>query len=423
MAAEEIRQIISVLTTANDGIDYLDNNGIEGNEYLVDDILEAVSACISHLESVKFYAGRVPDASQVLSLIARLKSESCFGELKLLFDSWFEDIVALLVSDKCYKRPSVHFVQNSVDFEFFNYVEFIKNTSFEGLCQFAFDKLKEIKEQNEALYADLTVNYRGWYFENNVLDGLNGSNNSLLINRMRVLKSRVNDFEWFYGKLCDYRSKNALNAIINNWLTFSVEGITKAGDDIFPANFDLDIIKYQKEEVFVDAGAYIGDTVASFVNTYGHNYKRIYTYEISRETFDVLTKNLASLKNVVNNWKGVSDKYGELYLNGVAGPFHGNKLGNEGLYKVEIVPLDEDIKEEITFLKIDVEGVDKEAIIGAQKHIKNEHPKIVVDSYHKLADIVDIPLLINRIDSSYQFYLRYPLFNVPFATAYCTYAI
>lgn len=74
-------------------------------------------------------------------------------------------------------------------------------------------------------------------------------------------------------------------------------------------------------------------------------------------------------------------------------------------------------------MKIDVEGVDKEAIVGAQKHIKNEHPKIVVDSYHKLADIVDIPLLINRIDSSYQFYLRYPPFELPFAMSYCIYAI
>lgn len=66
----------------------------------------------------------------------------------------------------------------------------------------------------------------------------------------------------------------------------------------------------------------------------------------------MLTKNLASLKNVVNNWKGVSDKYGELYLNEVAGPFYGNKQGNEGLHKVEIVPLDEDIKKEITYRRV-----------------------------------------------------------------------
>ncbi|MEG6520887.1 FkbM family methyltransferase [Desulfotomaculum sp. 1211_IL3151] len=423
MAAEEIRQIISVLTAANDGIDYLADNGITGNEYLVDDILEAVSACLTHLESVAFYAGRVPDATQVLNYIGKLKSENCFAELKPLFDAWFENVVVLLVSDKYHKKPLLNSFHNSVDTEFFYYMEFIKKTSFKDLCKFAFEHLKTIKEQNEVLYHDLTVKYRGWYFENNVLDGPNGTDNSLLINRMKVLKNRVADFEWFYGRLCDYRSKNVLNAIINNWLTFSTEGIAKAGDNIFPVNFDLDIIKYQKDEVFVDAGAYIGDTAASFVNTYGRNYKRIYTYEISKETFAVLEKNLAPLNNVVNNWKGVSDKRGEMYLNGVAGPFEGNKLGNNGLYKVEIVPLDEDIKEEITFLKIDVEGVDKEAILGAKYHIKNEHPKIVVDSYHKLADIVDVPLLINRIDPAYQFYLRYLPSELPFAMSYCIYAV
>jgi hypothetical protein len=71
--------------------------------------------------------------------------------------------------------------------------------------------------------------------------------------------------------------------------------------------------------------------------------------------------------------------------------------------------LDEDITEPVTFIKIDVEGYDKEALRGASGLIKKYHPKLSVDAYHQLADIVNIPLLIREIDSSYSLYLRLPL--------------
>ena len=43
------------------------------------------------------------------------------------------------------------------------------------------------------------------------------------------------------------------------------------------------------EEVFVDLGAYTGDTVLSYLKNYGEDcYQRIYCYEITPETFQVL---------------------------------------------------------------------------------------------------------------------------------------
>ena len=96
-----------------------------------------------------------------------------------------------------------------------------------------------------------------------------------------------------------------------------------------------------------------------------------------------------------------------LSLAGVNAPFHGNRLvEGEGINKVPIVKLDDDIQEAITFLKIDVEGLDKEAISGAKEHIAKYHPKMHIDTYHKLVDFFEVPLLIHRIDQTYHFYLR-----------------
>jgi len=77
--------------------------------------------------------------------------------------------------------------------------------------------------------------------------------------------------------------------------------------------------------------------------------------------------------------------------------------------KVKVVRLDDDIPEPITFLKIDVEGMDKETLRGASGLIRKYHPKLNVDAYHQLADIVDIPWQIREIDKSYTLYLRLPL--------------
>lgn len=170
---------------------------------------------------------------------------------------------------------------------------------------------------------------------------------------------------------------------------------------------NTDIFPFYDNEVFVDCGAYIGDTVADFVNEINRSYRAIYTYEISAPTVDIMKKNLQGLQNVIYNVKGVSDQKGELGLAGTHGPFLGNRLiDGEGINKVPIVRLDDDIQEPITFLKIDVEGLDKQAIVGAKEQIARHHPKMHIDTYHKLADIVDVPVLIHSIDPTYRFYLR-----------------
>ena len=68
--------------------------------------------------------------------------------------------------------------------------------------------------------------------------------------------------------------------------------------------------------------------------------------------------------------------------------------------------LDEEIKEKITILKMDIEGGEQKALRGATEHIKNDHPKLLISVYHNVRDIFEIPNMIEQIDSSYQFYLR-----------------
>ena len=49
---------------------------------------------------------------------------------------------------------------------------------------------------------------RGWYFETNWLDGVDGGNNSLVTNRITTLKNNVDKIEWLYDHLEDNTIKN-----------------------------------------------------------------------------------------------------------------------------------------------------------------------------------------------------------------------
>lgn len=60
-----------------------------------------------------------------------------------------------------------------------------------------------------------------------------------------------------------------------------------------------------------------------------------------------------------------------------------------------------------TYIKMDIEGAETEAIIGAERTIRNYKPKLAICLYHKAEDIFMIPLLIHKINSSYRMYIRH----------------
>jgi FkbM family methyltransferase len=185
--------------------------------------------------------------------------------------------------------------------------------------------------------------------------------------------------------------------------------IKQLQDSFFSQYFDLDLIKCDANEVFVDIGSYIGDTMISYVKVYGSNcYKRIYCYEIVPANIKYIEKNieLFNLKNVIIKPKGASDKKSELFLSGEEVSSI-TQLVEEGKTKVETVTIDEDIDEEITFIKMDIEGAEEEALWGCRQKIFENHPKLALSVYHNNDHLWKLARIIDEIDPTYKFYLRY----------------
>lgn len=81
--------------------------------------------------------------------------------------------------------------------------------------------------------------------------------------------------------------------------------------------------------------------------------------------------------------------------------------------KVAATSLDEELGDaRVTFIKMDVEGAEMEALRGAEHIIRTQHPKLAISVYHKPGDIIDVSELILSYASDYRFYLRhYCLFD------------
>ena len=83
------------------------------------------------------------------------------------------------------------------------------------------------------------------------------------------LHNHIDDFVWLYGRLADFRSKKTLYAVLNNWYAYDFKTTTQVKEYAFDEYFDHDIIPDAHDEVFVDLGAYFGESTLSFVLNYG----------------------------------------------------------------------------------------------------------------------------------------------------------
>lgn len=229
---------------------------------------------------------------------------------------------------------------------------------------------------------------------------------SLIEEYVDMMKKEVDNFRWLYAKLSDYKSKQLIIHIIKFWFTFDVTDLNALSENVYKDYFDLDLIKCDNKDVFVDCGAYIGDTIIDYMETYGDKYQKIYCYEISPEFIELAKQNLIGRQNIVFRRNGVGSENRTMFIDENSHKA-GTRIASEGEVSVEIVKIDDDVEEPVTVIKMDIEGAEQDALKGAENHIKLEKPKLLISAYHRPADIFEIPRIIDCVRGDYNFYLRF----------------
>ena len=183
-------------------------------------------------------------------------------------------------------------------------------------------------------------------------------------------------------------------------------------DDIYsePQYFDSHIIQLIPEEVFVDCGAYDGDTFREYMKYCKNMFSEAYLFELSNRNFKKLEVNIKNdypilEKNIKLINCGVSGQDGTIEYcdddEGSSIKVNGHTIGN-------VVTLDNYFKNQmVTFIKMDIEGAELEALVGSVELIRRCKPKVAVCLYHKPEDLLEIPLFMIENFVGYRFFIRH----------------
>lgn len=186
---------------------------------------------------------------------------------------------------------------------------------------------------------------------------------------------------------------------------------------------------YEKvcDEVIIDCGGYIGDSVEKFVLSFGNNVKKIYSFECFQDNIVKIKEKGKELKE--NGWRGelvvapyaVSDKNDTIIFNDIGKPEGGylpdsrltvqynEKLAPINTIEVETKTIDDYLpeNERVTLIKMDIEGAEYDALKGAEKTIKKCKPRLAISIYHNPSDYWRIYELIHSFSDEYQFAVRH----------------
>ena len=188
-----------------------------------------------------------------------------------------------------------------------------------------------------------------------------------------------------------------------------------------------------RNEVFVDCGAYTGDTLEDYINKKVGTFKRGYFFEPTEKTVhaleirkDRLIKEWAlEEEQIVIERKIVTAKSGMRYFIEGTNDEKWNRIGKEDSMKKKPIPaisLDEyfaDKKEKPTFIKADIEGAEMEMLEGAKGIIAEKKPLLAICIYHRIEDLYEIPILLKQFCPEYKMSIRHHMPNYCETVLYC----
>ncbi len=174
-----------------------------------------------------------------------------------------------------------------------------------------------------------------------------------------------------------------------------------------------DIPTWEKPLRFIDCGSYNGDTIRQFLDM-GIPIEALAAFEPDPDNFLKLTNFIREKEYMIDDialWPcGVYASTDRIAF--TSGIGESAKLCPLGNTIVQCVALDDVIPHfRPNLIKMDVEGAELDALLGARKTIRENIPGLAICVYHRPADLWQIPLMIRQWDCGYEFYLRLHAYN------------
>lgn len=184
---------------------------------------------------------------------------------------------------------------------------------------------------------------------------------------------------------------------------------------------DNENIGVSEGDYVIDAGGCWGDTALYFADIVGEKAK-VFTFEFIPSNLEIMDKNLSLNKElkkritIVKNPIHSESKKKMFYVDygpGSKVEFNKNELydGTKCDGEIETISIDDFVSnnnvEKVNFIKMDIEGAEYDALIGAKETIKKYSPKLAISIYHNKEHFDNIPKLIKEMNPKYKLFLKY----------------
>ena len=158
-------------------------------------------------------------------------------------------------------------------------------------------------------------------------------------------------------------------------------------------------------EVFVDGGGFDGDTTLEMASRCP-DFASVHFFEPAAYAMTTAKSRLAALSPRIHFYPlGLYDRPTTLSFDASAGS--ASHIAEGGSDTIEVGRLDDLVTERISWIKMDLEGAELEALHGSERHILADHPKLAIAVYHDPADFWRTTGYVLGLRQDYTIHLRH----------------
>ncbi len=211
----------------------------------------------------------------------------------------------------------------------------------------------------------------------------------------------------------DEKSKEVFDDLISYKLSGDIRYLLHADSDKDTALRELLSGAYT---AYADLGAYNGDTIREAL-AYFSTIQKLTAFEPSAKTFAKLEHYLLTVDNIEKNafalcaWEKAETRIltdGAGRNTTLGGSASGKTINGAKIRTADCDAFDHRnaYRGERLFIKYDVEGAEKEALLGSRETIQRNETELLVSLYHKSEDLFSLPLLVHEMLPDHRLYLR-----------------
>lgn len=216
-------------------------------------------------------------------------------------------------------------------------------------------------------------------------------------------------FDAIYSLLADEESKRIYKNVISYKLSGNVRYLFDSESDkdsVYNEFLDCKSIKS-----YLDLGAYNGDTIREML-FYNSQLESAIALEPDARNFRKLNEYAQNVDNCeikcinAGAWCENTTLLFDASGNRNAGIVSKGNIVSK-IKEVNVVSVDSVLNgASVDYIKYDVEGSEKEALLGSAQTIRAHAPKLLISLYHRSEDMFALPELINELNPDYSLYLR-----------------